>query len=89
MLESRSDSTTCNPSRSVGSAKLRGDAERASRVARSVTIPAAPRNLSSRAKDLFDAAAMQKPPLDPDVADAAPTASVLSGYDEQHLVALS
>jgi hypothetical protein len=29
---------------------------------------------------------MQKPPLDPDVADMAPTASVLSGYDEQHLV---
>ena len=29
---------------------------------------------------------MQKPPLDPDVADVAPTASVLSGYDEQHLV---
>lgn len=29
---------------------------------------------------------MQKPPLDPDVADEAPTASFLTGYDEQHLV---
>ena len=29
---------------------------------------------------------MQKPPFDPDVADVAPTASVLCGYDEQHLV---
>ncbi|WP_445222675.1 DNA -binding domain-containing protein (plasmid) [Bradyrhizobium sp. Pa8] len=29
---------------------------------------------------------MQKPPLDPDVADEAPTASVLTGYDEEHLV---
>ena len=29
---------------------------------------------------------MQKPPLDPDVADAAPTAPDLTGYDEQHLV---
>lgn len=29
---------------------------------------------------------MQKPPLDPDVADDAPTASVPTGYDEEHLV---
>ncbi|MDA9537278.1 hypothetical protein ACM41_13950 [Bradyrhizobium sp. CCBAU 21362] len=29
---------------------------------------------------------MQKPPLDPDVANEAPTAPVLTGYDEQHLV---
>jgi hypothetical protein len=29
---------------------------------------------------------MQKPPLDPDVADVAPTASVLTCYDERHLV---
>jgi hypothetical protein len=29
---------------------------------------------------------MQKPPLDPDVADNAPTAPILTGYDEQHLV---
>lgn len=29
---------------------------------------------------------MQQPPLDPDVADEAPTAPVLTGYDEQHLV---
>ena len=29
---------------------------------------------------------MQKPPLDPDVADEAPTTSVLTGYDEEHLV---
>ena len=29
---------------------------------------------------------MQNPPLDPDVADEAPSAPVLTGYDEQHLV---
>jgi T6SS, Transcription factor, DNA binding domain len=29
---------------------------------------------------------MQKPPLDPDVAELAPTVSVLTGYDEEHLV---
>ena len=29
---------------------------------------------------------MQKPPLDPDVADAAPTAPALTGYDERHRV---
>ena len=29
---------------------------------------------------------MQKPPLDPDVADVAPNESVLTTYDEQHLV---
>lgn len=29
---------------------------------------------------------MQKQPLDPDVADLAPTAPVLTGYDEQHLI---
>ena len=29
---------------------------------------------------------MQKPPLDPDVADAAPVCDVLMGYDEQHLI---
>ena len=29
---------------------------------------------------------MQLPPPDPDVADLAPTASVLTGYDMQHLV---
>ena len=29
---------------------------------------------------------MQNPPLDPDVADEAPSAAVLTGYDEQHLV---
>ena len=29
---------------------------------------------------------MQKPPLDPDVAHLAPTAPILTGYDEQHLV---
>lgn len=62
------------------------DAERASRVAYSVTIPAAPRTLSSRTNNLFDGAVMQRPPLDPDVADRAPTSPVLTGYDEQHLV---
>ncbi|MGY4362973.1 hypothetical protein ACVWZR_002158 [Bradyrhizobium sp. i1.3.1] len=29
---------------------------------------------------------MHTPPLDPDVADAAPDDPVLTGYDEQHLV---
>jgi predicted GNAT family N-acyltransferase len=29
---------------------------------------------------------MQKPPLDPDVADEAPSASALTGYDEQNLI---
>ena len=29
---------------------------------------------------------MQTPPLDPDVADAAPTDSVLTVYDEEHIV---
>jgi hypothetical protein len=30
--------------------------------------------------------AMQKPPLDPDVADTAPSDSVLTVYDEQHVI---
>jgi hypothetical protein len=29
---------------------------------------------------------MQKPPLDPDVADAAPSDSVLTVYDEEHVI---
>ncbi|MCG2673118.1 DUF2285 domain-containing protein [Bradyrhizobium sp. GCM10023182] len=29
---------------------------------------------------------MRKPPLDPDVADAAPTDQMLTVYDEQHVV---
>jgi hypothetical protein len=29
---------------------------------------------------------MQTPPLDPDVADLAPTAQTLTAYDEQHIV---
>jgi hypothetical protein len=29
---------------------------------------------------------MQTPPLDPDVADTAPVANMLTGYDEEHLV---
>jgi hypothetical protein len=29
---------------------------------------------------------MQKPPLDPDVADAAPSNSVLTVYDEEHII---
>ena len=29
---------------------------------------------------------MQSPKLDPPVSDAAPTSSVLTGYDEQHLI---
>jgi hypothetical protein len=36
--------------------------------------------------DVFYSAVMQKPPLDPDVADLAPTSSALTGYDEEHLV---
>ncbi|TYO68366.1 DUF2285 domain-containing protein [Bradyrhizobium hipponense] len=29
---------------------------------------------------------MKNPPLDPDVADAAPTEQILTAYDEQHVV---
>jgi hypothetical protein len=29
---------------------------------------------------------MQKPPLDPDVADTAPSGSVLTVYDKEHLI---
>jgi Uncharacterized conserved protein (DUF2285) len=29
---------------------------------------------------------MQKPPLDPDVADTAPSDSLLTAYDEEHLI---
>ena len=29
---------------------------------------------------------MQSPPIDPPVSDTAPSGSVLTGYDEQHLV---
>ena len=29
---------------------------------------------------------MQKPPLDPDVAYEAPSAPILTGYDEEHLI---
>jgi Uncharacterized conserved protein (DUF2285) len=29
---------------------------------------------------------MQKPPLDPDVADTAPSDSVLTSYDEEHVI---
>jgi hypothetical protein len=29
---------------------------------------------------------MQKPPLDPDVADKAPESSVLTVYDEEHII---
>jgi hypothetical protein len=29
---------------------------------------------------------MQKPPLDPDVADEAPSAPILTGYDEERLI---
>jgi hypothetical protein len=29
---------------------------------------------------------MQKPPLDPDIADAAPTDAILTPYDHEHLI---
>lgn len=29
---------------------------------------------------------MKKPPLDPDVADVAPTDSALTGYDQEHVI---
>jgi hypothetical protein len=32
---------------------------------------------------------MQKPPLDPDVADTAPSSSVLSVYDEEHVITMA
>jgi hypothetical protein len=31
-------------------------------------------------------AVWKKPPLDPPVADLAPTEPILTGYDEQHLI---
>jgi hypothetical protein len=34
----------------------------------------------------MDSPTMQTPPLDPPVADMAPTDCVLTGYDEQHIV---
>jgi hypothetical protein len=34
----------------------------------------------------MDSPLMQTPPLDPPVADTAPTDRALTGYDEQHLV---
>jgi hypothetical protein len=34
----------------------------------------------------MDSPLMQAPPLDPPVADTAPTDRALTGYDEQHLV---
>ena len=34
----------------------------------------------------MDSPTMHSPPLDPPVADAAPTDGILTGYDEQHLV---
>jgi type VI secretion system activator RovC-like protein len=34
----------------------------------------------------FVRTAMQTPPLDPDVADTAPSDSVLTAYDEEHLI---
>jgi Uncharacterized conserved protein (DUF2285) len=34
----------------------------------------------------MDSLTMHSPPLDPPVADTAPTDGVLTGYDEQHLV---
>jgi hypothetical protein len=40
-------------------------------------------------EDPFEAAQdaqMQKPPLDPDVDDAAPTGAALTVYDEQHII---
>jgi hypothetical protein len=34
----------------------------------------------------MDSPQMQTPPLDPSVADAAPTDRILTGYDEQHVI---
>jgi hypothetical protein len=34
----------------------------------------------------MDSRAMQTPPLDPPVADTAPTNRALTGYDEQHVI---
>jgi hypothetical protein len=70
----------------AGSVNDRGDAERASRDAQSATIRAVRHALSFLDQGCLYGAVMQKPPLDPDVADLAPTSSALTGYDEQHLV---
>jgi hypothetical protein len=37
-------------------------------------------------RNLFARPPMQKPPLDPDVADTAPSNSVLTPYDEEHVI---
>ena len=39
-----------------------------------------------RSNDLLRERPMQKPPLDPDVADVAPFDAVLTAYDEQHII---
>jgi hypothetical protein len=58
-----------------------GDAPRGVRI--SGLFAGAATGLRSGRKNLPCEFAMQKPPLDPDVADAAPTAT---GYDEKHLI---
>ena len=54
--------------------------------------PASELERGSRLRDMntvtisMDSPTMHSPPLDPPVADAAPTDGILTGYDEQHLV---
>jgi hypothetical protein len=54
---------------------------------RTLGLPIRPHgDLSSRFKAVGQDPIMQKPPLDPDVADEAPTSTLLSVYDEQHRI---
>jgi hypothetical protein len=45
-----------------------------------------PKAYRSGSKPTLMDVTMQTPPLDPDVADVAPTSTLLSVYDEQHLI---
>jgi hypothetical protein len=48
-------------------------------------MPRSPRQSWSISNRLRESP-MQKPPLDPDVADTAPSNSVLTAYDEEHVI---
>jgi hypothetical protein len=45
-----------------------------------------PRSLGSVVEPTIERTPMQKPPLDPDVADTAPSDSKLTVYDEEHII---
>ena len=59
-------------------------AKRTSRV-RVINMPRSPRKIDRR-QPVCARMSMQTPPLDPDVADIAPSDPVLTVYDEEHLI---